>query len=93
MFERIKNFFKSGSGSKPFVYAKVNPDQPYAGLDVFSESNDFLVSIKISGTSLQEAKSFCGRLVDWDSMTVKEREAIKSGRLSVNVDQFQRYLK
>lgn len=76
------------------VYVKVNPDQPHAGLDLFSETNDFPVSVKITGVSVQEAKAkLCGRVIAWDEMTVKEREAVKSGKLSLNMDQFARHLK
>lgn len=77
------------------VWAKVESN-PHAGFALFSdaEKNPFEKAIKITGVSVQEAKSkLCGRVIAWDEMTVEEREAVKSGRLSLNMDQFARRLK
>ena len=92
-WKKIGEAFTSLKTPTGEIFARVNPDQPHAGLDVFSETNDFAVSIKITGISLQDARCFCGRVIDWGGLTVKERDAIKAGRLSVNCDQFQRFLK
>lgn len=93
-WKKIGEAFATLKTPENAVYAKVNPDHPHAGLDLFSETNDFPVSIKIIGVSVQEAKAkLCGRVIAWDEMTVKEREAVKSGRLSLNMDQFARHLK
>lgn len=93
-WKKIGEAFATLKAPTDSVYAKVNPDHPHAGLDLFSETNDFPVSVKITGVSVQEAKTkLCGRVIAWDEMTVKEREAVKAGRMVLNMDQFARHLK
>jgi hypothetical protein len=93
-WKKVKESVIEPKKSDDVVYAKVNPDHPHAGLDLFSETNDFAVSVKITGVSVTDARTkLCGRVITWDEMTVKEREAVKSGRLSLNMDQFARHLK
>jgi hypothetical protein len=92
-WKKIGEAFTSLKTPSGEIFANVNPDTPHAGLDRFSLENVYPVSIKITGVSLGESGAFCGRVIDWDGLTVKERQLIKSGKLTVNRDQFQRFLK
>ena len=75
----------------PHVFAKVNPAHPYGGLDHFSESNHYALSIRIEGVTLEEAKrEFCGKVIDWTRITEKQMKAIEGRKFVVTADELKR---
>jgi hypothetical protein len=80
-----------GMTISPHVFAKVNPDHPHGGLDHFSESNHFPLSIKVEGLTLEEAKrELCGKVIDWSRITEKEMKAIEGKKVVVTVEELKR---
>jgi hypothetical protein len=84
------SWIKKALGIKigPHIFARVNPDHPFGGLDYFSESHDWEMAIRIDGITLDDSRrEFCGKVLDWSKITEKQIELLGKKKLKFTIDE------
>lgn len=80
-----------GIKEKPFVYARVDPESPYSGLDYFNIGHTYKWAIRIDGISIQDAsRELCGKVINWDMITPSQMEDLKNKKLKMSLDGLKR---
>lgn len=85
------NWFKKlFTKDAPHVFAKLTPSHPHGGLDHFSTSDDWPLSIRIEGVSLEQARRECtGKVLDWGRVSDDQLKAIQKKRLKMTHEELK----
>lgn len=85
----------SKSPKVPMVHVSATPDHPHVGLSVFSENKIQGPSLCVTGITLAEARlDLCGKVIDWERMTLLQAESIKAGgKVTLPLDTFKSLFK
>jgi hypothetical protein len=79
-----------GIKEAPHVFARVDQDHPFSGMDHFSELNDYPQAICINDVTMEEARrELCGKVLNWDLITVKQRGDLKNKRLNLSLNELK----
>lgn len=80
-----------GIKEKPFVYARVDPESPYSGLDYFNIGHTYKWAIRIDGINIQDAnRELCGKVLNWDMITPSQRDELDKKKLRFSLDELRK---